>query len=205
MSDFINDFKSNSHKSKERKTDLSESKRTEKIVSNPVKTKKKSEVRKLADIFISEDAANVKSYIIWDVLVPTIKKAVSEIIKNGSDIVIFGEKKRDNSSGRSKVSYGGFYDKGSETRMSYETRERTRFDYENIVINTRAEAEEVLDEMQDLIVRYGVVRISDLYDMVELTAPYTGNRYGWTTIQGAKPIRVDDGYILKLPRPRPID
>ena len=36
--------------------------KAEKVVSGPVKRKKKSEASKLKDVFISEDATNVKSY-----------------------------------------------------------------------------------------------------------------------------------------------
>ena len=64
----------NSHKGRAEKKEAVEEKRAEKVVHGKVKTKK-NEVRKLTDIFISEDVANVKNYILLDVLVPSIKKA----------------------------------------------------------------------------------------------------------------------------------
>ena len=72
----INNCKPNSYKSKE----ASKEKKVEKIVKGTVKTKKKSEIRKFADIFISEDVGNVKSYVFNDVLVPAVKNAIVDIM-----------------------------------------------------------------------------------------------------------------------------
>ena len=80
MSDPV--YTPNSHKYREEQktaastsTPAPDEKRVQKVVKNPARTKK-NEVRKLADIFISEDISNVKSYIFMDVLVPAIKKAI---------------------------------------------------------------------------------------------------------------------------------
>ena len=53
----VEEYKSNSHKSKENK-------KVEKIVSGSVKSRKKSEIQKFANVFIQEDAQKVKSYIL---------------------------------------------------------------------------------------------------------------------------------------------
>ena len=66
-----------------------EEKRAEKVISGTAKTKK-NEMRKLTDIFISEDVANVKNYILMDVLVPSIKKAIYDIVVNSLDMSLFG-------------------------------------------------------------------------------------------------------------------
>ena len=59
--------------------------------------------------------------------------------------------------------------------------------------------------MNDIIARYDYVRVLDLYDMAELTAPFTANRYGWTNLKNAYVDRVRDGYIIRLPRAMPLD
>ena len=53
--------------------------------------------------------------------------------------------------------------------------------------------------------KYGFVTVSDMYDMADLPAPYTSQKYGWLNVNNADIIRVRDGYILKLPRAVPID
>ena len=69
----------------------------------------------------------------------------------------------------------------------------------------RVEAEEVRRQMLDVIARYGFVTVADMYDMAGLTPPYTANSYGWVNIRTAEPVRVRDGYILRLPKASPID
>ena len=59
--------------------------------------------------------------------------------------------------------------------------------------------------MQDVIDSYGVVTVADMYDMAQLTQPYTSNKYGWMNIRNAEVKRVSDGYIIKLPKAMPID
>ena len=79
------EYKPNSHKSKAEKTEptTSEEKRATKVISGKVKTKENNG-RKFAGMFVSEDAANVKSYVLLDVLVPAIKKAISDIVTDGN-------------------------------------------------------------------------------------------------------------------------
>lgn len=38
-------------------------------------------------MFISEDAGNIKSYVVLDVLVPAIKKAIADIVTGGIDML----------------------------------------------------------------------------------------------------------------------
>ena len=59
--------------------------------------------------------------------------------------------------------------------------------------------------MDHMLNRYGLVRVGDLYDMADRTAPYTSNDYGWTSLNRVDVVRVRDGYILKLPKATPID
>lgn len=82
----MNEYKANSHKAK--KAEEKRAKKVDKVVTGKVRTKKKSEMSKFKDVFISEDVSNVKSYIFLDVLIPTIKKALSDIIVN-STLYIF--------------------------------------------------------------------------------------------------------------------
>lgn len=198
----------NSHKFKEQQKNAApEEKRVTKVVKGPVKTKT-NEARKLADIFISEDINNVKNYIFMDVLVPAIKKAIYDIVTNGIDMFLYGGTGKNKSgSNGAKVSYRNYYEqknnggyKGSEN-----TKSRNGFEYEDIVFDNRGEAEAVKQQMHDTICRYGVVTVADMYDMADLPAPYTSQKYGWMDVSNAEAMRVRDGYMLKLPRAVPID
>lgn len=199
----MDDYKPNSYKYKEQQKTLTTDKKIEKVVNGTVKTRKRNGVTKLKDVFVNEDAKNVKSYIFSDVLVPAIKKLLYDIVNDGASMLLFGN----TSSGRKKtigsnVSYRQFYDSKVEDRRPVSS---SRFDYEDLIFESRGEAEAALSKMDEVIDVYGTVSVADLYDMCDLTAPYTSNRYGWSNIQTAEVARLrDGGYVLKLPRALPI-
>lgn len=184
-----------------------DAKRVNKVVQGKVKTKK-NEVRRFKDIFISEDAANVKSYIFMDVLVPAIKKAISDIVTNGIDMVLYGGKGSPNrKSISSKVSYSDYYANrnGGDRFRPSQAQIGPRYNYEDIILEYRGEAEEVLDRLNECIEIYKVARVADLYDLVGKTGTYTDNNYGWTNLSTAKVVRVNEGYWLDMPKAKPID
>lgn len=198
----------NSRKSKEeQKIAAQPEKKVGKVISGSAKSKKRGEMQKFADVFISEDVSNVKSYILMDVLVPAIKKAISDIVTNGIDMILYGETGRTRKGANAtKVSYGKFYDREADRRRDYHVPSRNGYDYDDIIFETRGDAESVLDAMNDIISQYGVVSVGDLYDLADVsTDNYNVNKYGWTDISGCKPVRVRDGYILKLPKALPLN
>lgn len=207
----MSDYKPNSHKSKvENATRSGEEKKVEKVVRGKVKTKKKTEIRKFADVFIAEDAANVKSYILMDVLVPAVKKAISDIVQDGVSMILYGSANggsKNRYGNASYVSYRSYSDRDrrDDNRRNDYARNRSRYDFDDIILSDRGEAEEVLTRMDELIDTYGIVSVADLYDLVGITCDYTDNKYGWTNIRNAEAIRVRDGYMLKLPKPLPIN
>lgn len=203
------EYKPNSHKYKAEqaaKQNEQYEKKIEKVVSGTAKTKKKSEMSKIKDIFISEDASNVKSYVLMDVLIPAAKKAVSDIVTNGIDMILYGEAGGNRRRAPSeRVSYRRYYDQRDDRSIN-RVRTRTGYSYDDIIVADRGEAEEVLSRMDELIDQYGVVSVGDLYDLVGLTGNYTDQKYGWTNIRTAEPQRLrDGGYVLKLPKALPID
>lgn len=176
-----------------------ERKKIEKVVTGTVSTRKKSPFRKLADEFISDDAKNVKSYVFGEVLIPAIKKAISDIVTDGIDMILYGgTRKGGKRSTADRVSYSNYYGGGRPVRD--DRRISTSYSYDDIILETRGEAEEVLARMDELIEAYGLVRVADLYDLVGITGNYTDNSYGWTNIRNAEIVRVRDGYIIKMPR-----
>ena len=201
----MDEYKSNSHKSRELTTQNETSKKVEKVVSGTVKTKKKSGLEKIAGIFVSEDADNVKSYILTDIIIPAVKKTVSDIVTNGIDMILYGGSGKigRGNSPASRISYNNCY--SSIRRDPEPSRYRATYAYDDIVLETRGEAEEVLSRMDELMSRYKVVSVADLYDMVGIQGNYTDNKYGWTDIHTAHVERIRDGYLLKLPRAMPLD
>ena len=195
----------NSHKGRNdaKQKQAMEGKRAEKIVRGKVKTKK-NDMRKLTDIFISEDAANVKSYILMDVLVPAIKKAIYDIVVNSLDMSLFGGRGGRRSTA-DKVSYRDYNGVSRRDDRGYSSSRTTSgYSYDDIILETRGEAEAVLARMDEIMEEYEIVRVADLYDLVGVTGQHTDNKYGWTNIRNAEVERVRDGYRIKMPRALPI-
>lgn len=190
----MTNYEPNSKKYKEEK----EKKKIEKAVSGNVKTKKKTEARKIANAFISEDVADVRSYILMDVLIPATKKALSDIITNGINMILYGKKgvKNVETKNSSKISYRDYYEeKRSPARIV-----RTGFDFDDIILDNRGEAENVLALMDDLISDYGMASVADLYQLVGISCDYTYHNFGWDDITKAYVDPVRDGYLLRMPK-----
>lgn len=184
--------------------------RATKVVRGPVTTKKKGELSKFASRFISDDAGNVGDHIRDDVLIPAIKDTILDIIIKGATM-IFGGRASSRNSPLSNISYYNYGDRfggspySSKPKAVTDARSSMRFDYDNLIFANRSDAEMVLDQMWGSIKRYGLVTVMDLYDMADMTAPYTSDRYGWTDISSASVERVYGGYTIKLPKAMPID
>ena len=201
------DYKPNSNRFKEeQKAATSEEKRVSKVVKGNVKTKKKSEISKFADIFIVEDFRTVVNYAFTDVLIPGAKKIIRDVLFESIDMLFGTTGGRGKKGDGPHVSYAKYYDKDRERKTSDSPRVTSRFDFDNLIFESRGEAEAVLDEMNNVIGVYGFVSVGDLYDMAGLSnPPYTSNKFGWSNISSAEAVRVSDGYILKLPKALPID
>ena len=197
----MSEFKPNSHRSK------SENKKVEKVVSGKARLKKRSSLDKVKDNFISEDVKNVKSYVIGDVLIPAAKKAISDIVSNGIDMILYGEtRSKKSSTGATYVSYDRFSDRRDSRGERYSSSRSPVYSCGEIIVDSRGEAEEVLRQLDALIETYDCASVSDLYEMVGLTGSFTDNRYGWDSIRNVTIYRTRDGsYAIKMPKPIVLD
>jgi hypothetical protein len=59
--------------------------------------------------------------------------------------------------------------------------------------------------MDDIIERYRMVSVADLFDLVGESCSFTDQKYGWTNLRNAEVVRVRDGYMIKLPKALPFD
>lgn len=161
------------------------------------KLKKKSSLQAIYEGLITEDASKIKDYIVCDVLVPSIKKTIDSIVKGSLDMFLYGESRSSgNSKNTSRISYRDYYDRDDRSNNT----RRIRPDYNNIILDNRSQAERVLEEMENILDKYDVVTISDLYQLVGLPDEYTDNDYGWTNLANASVDRCREGYAIRLPR-----
>lgn len=198
------EYESNSHKVREQKA-LAEREKVQKAVKGKVKIKKKKGLNKIAGDFISTDIKNVKSYVLMDVLIPSLKKAISDIVTNGIDMILYGESKPKKRTKSNYISYDRFANDRRYTERQSSSATRVRYSVDDIIFESKRDAEEVITGMDQIIDQYGVVRVADLYDLVGMTGDYTDNKYGWDDIRTADITRTREGdYVLRMPRARPI-
>lgn len=195
----MEDYKPNSYKSKK---EIGEKKEIKKVTHGVAKVKKKSGLTKFTDIFIQDDIENVKSFIITDVLIPTGKKLISDIVNS---ILYPGGGGNRNNNAASKVHYTSYNSISANRDPHYSSPVRRTYDYDTLSFATRADAEAVLMGMDEILNQYNVVSVADFYDLAGASGTYTDNKYGWTDIRSAHIERVRDGYIIRLPRAMAID
>lgn len=198
------EYTNNSFKAKEEKKE-----RTEKqaVVSKTPKTRKKSEIQKAAGLFISEDASTVKEHLIQDVVIPTAKDLIVNVITDAVNIIFWGSTRRKSGSG-SRIGYASRFDevRDPRDRDRDRRRDRTAIEYDDIIFDNRGDAEAVLANMDACLEQYGTVTVLDLFDFAGVTTHnYMADRYGWKNLSTAEVRRIRDGFIIDLPRAFPID
>lgn len=207
----IPDYKPNTKKYKEEQAqNQTEKKKVDKVISGTAKVKKKSELRKFVDNFIADDVSSVKDYWVKDVLVPNIIDTIEDIVVGGIRTLLRGESgRRDHRSSRSYgspsyVNYSRYSDRRDDRRNN-DNQTRRGYGYDDVVVNSRADAEAVIEQMDGIIDTYDMVSVADLYDLVGMTSNYTDNNYGWKNIRNAEPVRLrDGGWMIKMPKPVPL-
>lgn len=206
----LNNLPANSHKSREEKAEKEERKKLDKVVTGTVHTKKRSKASKFTDAFVSENSGGLMDHTVMDILVPTIKNTILDIVWDSINIMFFGDTKSRNGRGNNRpnsgyVSYRSYSDNNRRDDRNYNRVRTPVYEFDDIFLETRGEAEDVLDSMEDIIDEYGSVTVADLNDLIGITGNYTDNKYGWKDLRNARIERVRGGdYTIKFPKVVPI-
>lgn len=186
------------------------------VVTGQAKTRKQSTMKKVENAILADDANTVKSYLIWDVLIPAIKDTLSDLVKKGIDALLFGEGGKPNRITRdgasSYVSYSDYYKRPSIYARDRDTRRpdsryrrKTPVSFDDIVFERREDAEKVLENLVELTMMYGMASVADFYELSNMDTTYIDNQYGWFELSMASVRRVRDGYILDMPKAEKLD
>ncbi|HAQ03026.1 TPA: hypothetical protein DCQ22_04000 [Candidatus Nomurabacteria bacterium] len=211
-------FPSNSHISK---LAISEdgsvpAKNIQKIANGRVIQKRKSIGNTITQTLFGNDARAVVRYILQDVLIPAAKSTIQEMVSGGIEMLLFGESGGRNRSlsrdrNRSYVSYNNFSKSRSINSDRFSSRSEQpvhslrQSKYENIVLEDRGEAEDVIENLCDLIDQYGVATLSDFFELVDVDSDFSDNKYGWTNLSQARVNHVREGYVIAFPKARPVE
>ena len=212
----MEDFPTNSHEAQD--SDVEPKKKVEKVIEGKVIRKKQPLSRKFTEMFIGGDSRTVGSYLWYDVFLPATKDTIADLMTQGVERMLFGEVK--STSRRPRNRGGSSYGPVNYTRYSSSTppwerkrddsrrpnrKERSAPSLDDIILDTRTEAEEVIERLYDLISSYDMATVADFYELIGEQSTYVDQKWGWTELRRPDIIRRHDGYRLKLPRPEPID
>jgi hypothetical protein len=207
----MDEFPANSHKLERAKKTEAGEKELKKVVSGTVTQRKQPLSKRFKEAFIGDDSGSVWGYVFLDVMIPAAKDMVSDAVSTGVERMLFGEHRSPTSRARRSGIPGHTpYNRFStaprpDPREAYSRRARATHDFNEIIIDSRAEAEQVIDNLYHVIETYEVATVADLYELVGIRANFTDDKWGWTDIRGAGVSRVRNGFLLDLPKPEPID
>ena len=201
------EFPPNSETSKRGKLEV---KKVERVTSSDPKTRKKSLRKQFSETFVAGDARTAVRYVIFEVLLPAAKDMIVDAGAQGIEKLIYGDSRR-----RGRTPQAGATGYVSYNRISTPARATTSdrilsrqaragHNFDEIILDQRVEAEEVIDKLFELVSRYETATVADLYDLVGLTATHTDHKWGWSDLHGSGVSRVRGGYLLDLPEPIPL-
>lgn len=166
--------------------------------------------------FFGDDIKDVGSHVFWEVIIPFAKNTIVDVINEATNRTFYGSsgnvRSRSTSGGgrsASYVSYGRMAAGGRENRpgpngpaaqaaAQYVNRDDDSFN--NLVFDTRGDAENVLETLRDYLEKYGAVRRSDLLDSVGHTGSFVDEKWGWFDLTRAAVTRARSGkFLLDLP------
>jgi hypothetical protein len=199
------DYPANSKRSQQK--NIPPPKDVNKIVEGEVKLRKKGWRDKFGGAFLSEDSGTVVNYVVMEVLVPAAKNMISDSISQGIERILFGDSKPRSQSRSGHTNYSTYSDRyktRDENRREMSRRSRATHDFSDVILESRGEAEDVLDGLRNLISQYEVATVNELYDLVGLTGEFTDDKWGWYDLRSASVRAIRGGYLLNLPRTQPI-
>lgn len=183
-------------------------KEIQKITTGKVSVKKPGLGKKIADTFLEDDVEHVKTYLVKDVVIPAIKDTIVDVGCSALEM-IFGSRGR--AFGRKVVSKAGErYTNYASISYKGEQRERPRRGdrepmgdiSQGIIVETRAEAEDVIFRLADLVDQYQMATVADLYSLCGMTGDFQSNKWGWESVAGARAVRQrGGGFLIDMPKP----
>lgn len=175
--------------------------------------RKKSAGKRFIEAFTGEDVQSVGQYVLWDVMIPAAKSMILDAVTTAIERAMYGDNRPRPSAGGHRSGYVSYNRMSKPTSTRYETgwnkpREisraaRASHNFDEIVLESRAAAEDVIDKLVTLIKQYDVASVASLYSLVDITGSFTDDKWGWTMeeVPHFTYRHIPQGYLLDLPRP----
>lgn len=201
------DYQGNSNKAKEERPD----KQIVKVVTGEVIQKEPGIGRKFKSVFFGGDLKTSMGYVYADILLPAARNAIFDAFLGALGGVLWGEaRRRRPPEPRTITQYNNPINRANNVTSLVERRpylpdqpprytRSDKLDLDDIILSRKEDAEIVVERLIDVVNQFHVATVSDLYDLLGLRAPFTGNSYGWRNLSRID-IRQDrNGYRIDLP------
>lgn len=183
----------------------------EKKVIAKAKVQKKSAIKEALRTFFAQDLPEIAEHLVIDVAIPAAKNAITDLVTQGIQQLLYGEvdPRRRSASGytsysRSSRDYSGraYYESRRTERR--EPRQSKPTNVEDLVFDTRGDAVDVIEHIAETIEEYGQVSVADLMSSVGIQPRYTDERWGWTTTDAFELRQIREGWLISADRPEPL-
>lgn len=181
----------------------------EKKVIAKAKVQKKSAIKEALRTFFVQDLPEIAEHLVVDVAIPAAKNAITDMVTQGIQQLLYGEVKTRPTSGytsysRSSRDYSGRAYYESRRTEWREPRQSKPTNVEDLVFDTRGDAVDVIEYIAETIEEYGQVSVADLMSSVGIQPRYTDERWGWTTTDAFELRQIREGWLVSADRPQPI-
>lgn len=183
----------------------------EKKVIAKAKVQKKSAIKEALRTFFAQDLPEIAEHLVIDVAIPAAKNAITDMVTQGIQQLLYGEvdaRSRSTSgytsySSSSRMNRGtGYYESRRTERR--EPRQPKPTNVEDLVFDTRGDAVDVVEFVAEQIEEYGQVSVADLMSSVGIQPRYTDERWGWTTTDAFEIRQIREGWLVSADRPEPL-
>lgn len=173
--------------------------------------------KRLRSMFFSEvdDRKGIFEYVVSDIMVPALKDLVEDALSETVHRTLRGDSAPPRRSSRPRIVGGTShtsYDRYSSNRRDDRDRPPSgrrvysSSEFYDIILESREDAMQVIDQLKGTIQRYDFVTVRELYEAVGEHFQSTDEKFGWVDLRTAGVKRVSNGgYLLVLPPPEPID
>ena len=174
------------------------------------KPRKKKFGQKLKEAMFSEDIGNgsVTEYVFFRILIPSVKRVLSDMANTAINMALgLDPKTRTIGTGNTHTANASVYRERNFNRPS-DSYGRNRESLSELEWDEKT-ADDIYEQVRDLIERYGECSIGDVYSIMGLgdRIRTTDSKWGWTTMRGIEIVAMDAQHernIIDFPSARPL-
>lgn len=218
----VTDYKGNSNKSKAEaaaKVPARVEKKVQPVVTGSVKIQKKPLMRRIKSGIDAWDVPGIIRHAYYEVAIPAAQNLFYDSIVDVIGRVTFKDGRRYHHGPHkgSMITYNRPVDRGYRDPREPRDRDRDRGRptsgprgrrrADDVIFDTRGEAEDVLEGLNDIIEQYDFASVGDLYELLKRSDDINPVdwKWGWVGIVDAPITRDRDGYRMEFPPVEPLN